>query len=141
VSIKLQNFTIRSLTKRRFFQLLRDYKEDPDNFSIQYERKRATKKITDDVEKNIVNEGKEVFIQRIYGNAGERNAYISGFLQRQIPLLAIFYRARFSASIPHFKEKVYYHKMRADEKGFVRCALLNENIEEKGLEVYLSCGR
>lgn len=129
------------MTRRRFFQLLRDHKKDPDSFSIQYERKRATRKITEDVEKNIVNEGEEVFIQRIYGNAGERNGYISGFLQRQIPLLAIFYRARFSAPIPDFKGKVYYHKMRADENGFVRCALVNENIEEKGLGVYLSCGR
>jgi len=50
---------ILSITRRRFFQLLRDYKEDPDNFSIQYERKRATRKITEDVDKNIVNELKE----------------------------------------------------------------------------------
>ena len=57
---------ILNITRRRFFQLLRDYKEDPDNFSIQYRRKRATRKITEDVEKNIVNEGEEVFIQRIH---------------------------------------------------------------------------
>jgi len=50
---------ILNITRRRFFQLLRDYKEDPDNFSIQYRRKRATRKITEDVEKNIVNELKE----------------------------------------------------------------------------------
>jgi len=42
------------LTRRRLFQLLRDYKKDPDSFSIQYERKRATRKITEDVEKNIL---------------------------------------------------------------------------------------
>ncbi len=46
--------------------------------------------------------------------------------------------ARFTAPIPDFKDKIYYHKMRADENGFVRCALINENIEEKGLGVYLS---
>ena len=46
--------------------------------------------------------------------------------------------ARFSAPIPGFKEKVYYHRMRADENGFVRCALVNENIEGQGLGVYLS---
>ena len=50
---------ILNITRRRFFQLLRDYKEDPDNFSIQYKRKRATRKITEDVEKNIVNELRE----------------------------------------------------------------------------------
>ena len=46
--------------------------------------------------------------------------------------------ARFTAPIPNFKEEVYQHKMRADENGFVRCALVNENIEGEGLGVYLS---
>jgi len=30
---------ILKVTRRRFFQLLKDYRKDPDNFSIQYERK------------------------------------------------------------------------------------------------------
>ncbi|MFQ6067479.1 MAG: aldose 1-epimerase family protein [bacterium] len=46
--------------------------------------------------------------------------------------------ARFTAPIPNFKEKVYYHRMRADEGGLARCALVNENIEGEGLGVYLS---
>ena len=46
--------------------------------------------------------------------------------------------ARFTAPIPNFKEKVYYHRMRADEDGLVRCALVNENIEGEGFGVYLS---
>jgi len=45
--------------------------------------------------------------------------------------------ARFTAPIPNFKEKVYYHRMRADEDGLVRCALVNENIEGEGFGVYL----
>lgn len=47
---------ILKITKRRFFQLLKEYRKDPDNFSIQYRRKRATRKINKDVEKNIIGE-------------------------------------------------------------------------------------
>lgn len=32
---------ILNITKRRFFQLFKEYRKDPDNFSIQYRRKRA----------------------------------------------------------------------------------------------------
>ena len=47
------------ITKRRFFQLLKEYKRDPNNFSIRYERKSATRRISADVEKSIINELKE----------------------------------------------------------------------------------
>lgn len=47
---------ILKIRRSRFFELLKQYKSDPDNFSIQYERKRATRKISKDVEKNIINE-------------------------------------------------------------------------------------
>ena len=42
------------ITRRRFFQLLKEYRSDPDNFSIEYKRKRATRRISKDVEKNII---------------------------------------------------------------------------------------
>ena len=42
------------ITRRRFFQLLKEYRRDPDNFSIEYKRKRATRGISKDVEKNII---------------------------------------------------------------------------------------
>ncbi len=47
---------ILNITKRRFFQLLKEYRKDPDNFSIQYRRKRATRKISEEMEKNIISE-------------------------------------------------------------------------------------
>ena len=54
------------IRRRRFLELLKEYKKDPDNFSIQYERKRGTRKISDNVEKNIINElAKETFWQHI----------------------------------------------------------------------------
>jgi len=50
---------ILKIKRRRFFKLLKDYKKDPDGFSIQYKRKSATRKIGKDVEKSIINELKE----------------------------------------------------------------------------------
>ena len=47
---------ILKITKRRFFQLLKEYRKDPGNFSIQYKRKKATRRISKDVEKNIIKE-------------------------------------------------------------------------------------
>jgi len=42
--------------RRRFFQLLKEYKKDPDSFSIEYKRKSANRKISKKLEKNIINE-------------------------------------------------------------------------------------
>jgi len=33
---------------------------------------------------------------------------------------------KFTAPVPGFKEKVYYHEMKADESGFVQCSLVNK---------------
>ena len=44
------------IKRRRFFLLLAKYPKDPDNFSIQYERKTINRKIDPDIEKNIVKE-------------------------------------------------------------------------------------
>ncbi len=46
--------------------------------------------------------------------------------------------ASFTAPIPNFKQKAYYHTMRPDKTGLVRCAVINENVESQGLGVYLS---
>jgi len=47
---------ILQITKRRFFHLLQEYKKDPDGFSIDCKRKRPTRKISEELEKNIINE-------------------------------------------------------------------------------------
>jgi len=47
------------IKKSRFFKLLKEYKRDPNNFSLQYKRKSATRRISVDVEKSIINELKE----------------------------------------------------------------------------------
>ncbi|MCD6133228.1 MAG: hypothetical protein J7J16_02780 [Deltaproteobacteria bacterium] len=47
---------ILQITKRRFFHLLQEYRESPDGFSIEYKRKKPTRKIPTEVEKNITAE-------------------------------------------------------------------------------------
>ena len=44
------------IKRSRFFKLLAKYRKDPDNFSIQYERKTINRKINPDIEKNILKE-------------------------------------------------------------------------------------
>jgi len=44
------------IKRRRFFELLARYKKDPNNFSIQYERRTIDRKIDPDIERNIVKE-------------------------------------------------------------------------------------
>jgi hypothetical protein len=42
--------------KTRFFALVKEYRKDPNNFSIQYERTAKTRGISPDIEKNIIKE-------------------------------------------------------------------------------------
>jgi len=45
---------------------------------------------------------------------------------------------RFGAPVPGFKEKCYYHKMKADSAGFVRCAIINRGFNNgKGIGLYI----
>ena len=41
------------IKKSRFFSLLKEYARDPNNFSLQYKRKSATRRISADVERSI----------------------------------------------------------------------------------------
>jgi len=45
---------ILGIERRRFFDLLKRYREDPAHFSIAYSRKKSTYKINDEIEKNII---------------------------------------------------------------------------------------
>jgi len=47
------------IKKSRFFKLLKEYVRDPNNFSLEYKRKSATRRISADVERNIIKELKE----------------------------------------------------------------------------------
>jgi len=50
---------ILQITRRRFSHLLQEYKENPGGFSIEYKRKKPTRKIPDEVEKNTTTELKK----------------------------------------------------------------------------------
>jgi len=47
---------ILGIKRRRFCQLVKEYRENPDNFSIEYKRKDATRKISKDIEDSIMKE-------------------------------------------------------------------------------------
>ena len=47
------------IKKSRFFNLLKEYMRDPNNFSLKYKRKSATRRINADVERSIIKELKE----------------------------------------------------------------------------------
>jgi len=47
---------ILGIKRRRFCQLVREYRNDPDSFSIEYKRKDATRKISKDIEDSIMKE-------------------------------------------------------------------------------------
>jgi hypothetical protein len=47
---------ILKIGKRQFFKLLKEYRENPDKFSIQYERAAATRTIPQQIEQNIIKE-------------------------------------------------------------------------------------
>ena len=57
------------IKRRKFFELLAKYREDPDNFSIQYRRRTINRKIDPDIEKNIV---KALEIERFYRRVQDR---------------------------------------------------------------------
>lgn len=58
--IKLQYLLeILGIKRRGFYKLLREYRVNPDTFTIQYRRKAGTRRISEEVEKNIINELKE----------------------------------------------------------------------------------
>ncbi len=46
---------ILGIQKRQFFKLLKEYKSGPQNFSVDYSR-RSSKRISPDIEKNIIKE-------------------------------------------------------------------------------------
>ena len=47
---------ILGIKRRRFCQLVKEYRENPDNFSIEYKRKDATRKISKNIEDSIMKE-------------------------------------------------------------------------------------
>lgn len=47
---------ILGIKRRRFFELVKDYRKNPENFSISYRRKKSNRKIGEKIERNIIKE-------------------------------------------------------------------------------------
>ncbi len=47
---------ILGIKRRRFFELVKRYREDPENFSISYRREKSTRTISKEIEENIIKE-------------------------------------------------------------------------------------
>lgn len=94
--------TYLEVSKSRFYQLAQSYRDNPANFSIQYQRTRPTRKLDSDAEKNILNELK-IEKEKIIDNPDVPTkhynySYIQGLLkdkyQQKISLPTIIERAR-----------------------------------------------
>jgi len=104
---------ILGIKRRRFFRLLKEYKKNPDRFSIQYKRTIPTRKISKDVEINIVNELKkekklieDKDIPITYYNYSYIKDQIWGNYEQKVSLPTIITRAKKEGLyIPKKKEK------------------------------------
>ena len=75
------------IKRSRFFELLAKYRKDPDNFSIQYERKTINRKINPDIERNIVKElkmGKDLIKAKEVPVRYYNYRYIKDLLEQKI---------------------------------------------------------
>ena len=46
--------TVLGIKRRRFCELVKKYRDNPEDFSVEYKRKTPTRAIADDVEENII---------------------------------------------------------------------------------------
>lgn len=47
---------ILGIKRSRFFEVLKEYREDPESFSISYKRTKSTRKLSEAIEENIIKE-------------------------------------------------------------------------------------
>lgn len=45
-----------SIKRSRFFELLNEYRKNPDNFSVTYKRGRSTRRVSKEIDENIIKE-------------------------------------------------------------------------------------
>ncbi len=89
------------ISKRRFFSLIKQYRENPKGFSIQYHRKTKTGAISQSIEENIIKElsiEKELIEDRDVPLKSYNYSYIKDLLERKynqnVSLPTIIDRAR-----------------------------------------------
>jgi hypothetical protein len=52
------------IEKTRFFALIKEYRKDPNNFSIQYTRNTKTRKISENINKLDAADDEEAYVQK-----------------------------------------------------------------------------
>ena len=89
------------ISKRRFFSLIKQYRENPKGFSIQYHRKTKTRAISQSIEENIIKElsiEKELIEDRDVPLKSYNYSYIKDLLEKKynqnVSLPTIIDRAR-----------------------------------------------
>lgn len=88
---------ILKIKRRRFFELLEEYRKDPDRFSIGYQRRRPTRKIPDKVEKDIIKEleiAKSIIEDKDLPITHYNYSYIQDQLEKKVSLPTIIRRAK-----------------------------------------------
>ncbi len=57
ISIKrIRNYYSLVIKRRQFFDIIKKYRKNPDNFSVSYSRKSSTRRISREIEENITKE-------------------------------------------------------------------------------------
>jgi len=92
---------ILGIKKRRFFALLKQYRDDPEHFTIRYERRVPSRTLSPKIEKNILREltiEKKIIENKDVPLKSYNYSYIKNRLQttyrQKVSLNAIIHRAR-----------------------------------------------
>lgn len=116
---------ILGIKKRRFFQLVKEFKNDPEGFSIGYSRNKSTRKISEDLEKNIKRElqREKSLIENPHTPVKHYNySYIKDILEQdygqKVSLPTIIDRARRNhCYLPRAKRKVHEREVLTNYPG------------------------
>lgn len=116
---------ILGIKKRRFFQLVKEFKNDPEGFSIGYSRNKSTRKISEDLEKNIKRElqMEKSLIENPHTPVKHYNySYIKDILEQdygqKVSLPTIIDRARRNhCYLPRAKRKVHEREVLTNYPG------------------------
>lgn len=119
--------SILKIKKRRFFELLKQYRENPENFSVQYNRSKPTRRISPESEKAILKELSEeqkLILDKDINIYRYNYSYIKDILQSDYD-----YSVSLPTIISRAKSHGYYIKKKNKKKAHDRLVLTNNTGE------------